>query len=107
MNNPATGQTIFNRRRAVQRALSGHWAGRLLRGELVTAPRLKNPAISKRLNDIILQAMAPDVARRYQRASDLLHDVLELRKPHTPRPPEAEVSRVAARPATAAEGAAR
>jgi serine/threonine-protein kinase len=79
---------------------------RLLRGELVTAPRLKNPAISKRLNDIILQAMAPDVARRYQRASDLLQDVLELRKPHTPRPPEAEGSRAAARPATPPEGVA-
>lgn len=79
---------------------------RLLRGELISAPRLKNPAISKRLNDIILQAMAPDVARRYQRASDLLQDVLDLRKPHTPRPPEAEPSRGAARPATPAEGAA-
>jgi serine/threonine protein kinase len=79
---------------------------RLLRGELITAPRLKNPAISKRLNDIILQAMAPDVTRRYQRASDLLQDVLELRKPHTPRSSEAGASRAAARPATPAEGPA-
>jgi len=30
-----------------------------MRGELVTAPRLKNPAIPKRLNDIVMRAMAP------------------------------------------------
>ena len=52
---------------------------RLMSGELVSPPRLKNPAIPKRLNDIILMAMAPDVASRYQRASDLLEDVLSLR----------------------------
>jgi serine/threonine-protein kinase len=58
---------------------------RLMRGELVSAPRLKNPAMPKRLNDIILKAMAPDIAGRYQRAADLLADVLsvahDLRRP--------------------------
>jgi serine/threonine-protein kinase len=58
---------------------------RLMRGELVTAPRLRNTSISKRLNDIVMQAMAPDVARRYQRAADLLEDLLELR-PQVRRP---------------------
>jgi serine/threonine-protein kinase len=58
---------------------------RLLRGELVTPPRLKNAAIPRRLNDIIMQAMAPEVAQRYQRASDLLSDILELR-PQVRRP---------------------
>jgi serine/threonine-protein kinase len=61
---------------------------RLVRGELVTAPRLRNPTIPRRLNDLILRAMAPDVASRYQRASDLLADVLELahelRRPPVP-----------------------
>ena len=50
---------------------------RLVRGELVTAPRLKNNRISKAVNDIVLKALAADPTRRYQRASDLLADVLE------------------------------
>lgn len=58
---------------------------RLMRGELVTAPRLRNASIPKRLNDIVLQAMAPDLTRRYQRAADLLEDLLELR-PQVRRP---------------------
>ena len=58
---------------------------RLLRGELVTPPKLKNAAIPRRLNDIVMQAMAPEVAQRYQRASDLLSDILELR-PQVRRP---------------------
>lgn len=75
---------------------------RLLRGELVTAPRLRNPEIPKRLNDIVLQAMAPDVARRYQRAADLLGDLLELRAPaRSPTPARpAEPARAATRPSS-------
>lgn len=49
---------------------------KLLTGELVTEPRLKNPVIPRRLNDIVLKAMAPQVADRYNRASDLLDDLL-------------------------------
>jgi serine/threonine-protein kinase len=56
---------------------------RLKRGELLTPPRLKNPKIPKALNDIVLKAMAPDVPARYQRASDVLDDVLAVRG--TPR----------------------
>lgn len=50
---------------------------KLMSGELVSPPRLKNPAIPKSINDIIMKAMAPDIAQRYQRASDLLEDVME------------------------------
>jgi hypothetical protein len=50
-------------------------------GELVSPPRLKNPNIPKALNDIVMRAMAPDVTTRYQRASDLLEDVLAARTP--------------------------
>jgi serine/threonine-protein kinase len=61
---------------------------KLMSGELVTAPRIKNPSIPKAINDIILRAMAPDVTARYQRASDVLDDVLAIRAPakarHTP-----------------------
>ncbi len=50
--------------------------GRLLTGELVSPPRLKNPVIPRRLNDIVMKALAPQVADRYTRASDLLDDLL-------------------------------
>jgi serine/threonine protein kinase len=52
---------------------------RLIRGDLVTPPRLKNHAIPRAINDIILRAMAPDVTGRYQRAADLLDDLLAAR----------------------------
>jgi eukaryotic-like serine/threonine-protein kinase len=58
---------------------------RLMSGELVSPPRLKNPAIPKALNDIVMRAMAPDVGARYQRASDLLEDVLAARVPAASR----------------------
>ncbi|HEX4348129.1 MAG TPA: protein kinase [Vicinamibacterales bacterium] len=52
---------------------------KLMRGELLTPPRLKNPKIPKAINDIILKAMSPDIPSRYQRATDLLDDVLAAR----------------------------
>jgi serine/threonine protein kinase len=52
---------------------------RLLRGDLVTGPRLKNPKVPKAINDIVLKAMAPEIHHRYQRAGDLLDDVLAAR----------------------------
>jgi len=65
---------------------------RLMRGDLVTAPRLRNPKIPASINDIVMKAMAPDVGARYQRAGDLVEDLLAARG--TPS------SRAAARPAT-------
>ncbi len=52
---------------------------RLMRGELVTAPRLRNPKIPKAVNDIVLKAMAPEVSQRYQRAGEVLDDILTFR----------------------------
>ncbi len=52
---------------------------RLMRGELVTAPRLKNPKIPSAISDIVVKAMAPEIHARYQRAGDLLDDVLAAR----------------------------
>ena len=49
--------------------------GRLRRGELLSPPRLRKPSIPKAFNDIVMKAMAPDLGNRYQRASDLLHDL--------------------------------
>jgi serine/threonine-protein kinase len=52
---------------------------RLMRGELTTPPRLKNPKLPKAISDIVMKAMAPEVTDRYQRASDLLDAVLSAR----------------------------
>src|SRR5712691_1802929 len=52
---------------------------RLMRGDMVSPPRTKNPKIPKALNDIIMKAMSPDIHSRYQRAGDLLEDVLAAR----------------------------
>ncbi len=61
--------------------------GKLMRGELVVAPRVKNSKIPKGISDIILRALAPDLTARYQRASDLLNDLLAARQPVGRRTP--------------------
>jgi serine/threonine-protein kinase len=67
---------------------------RLMSGELLTAPRLKNPKIPKSLNDIVLKAMAPEIPARYQRAGELLDDVLALREGGARRTPRATLAAV-------------
>jgi eukaryotic-like serine/threonine-protein kinase len=54
---------------------------RLMKGELITSPRLKNSKIPKAINDIVLRAMAPEIAARYQSAAELLNEVLAAREP--------------------------
>ena len=54
---------------------------KLMRGELVSPPRLKNKAIPKAISDIVLRALSPDLTVRYQRAAELLEDVLAQREP--------------------------
>ena len=73
---------------------------RLVRGELVTAPRVKNSRISKAVNDIVLKALAADATQRYQRASDLLADVLApapRRRAAVAAPREANVAEIQSR----------
>jgi serine/threonine-protein kinase len=53
---------------------------RLMKGELLSAPRLKNPKVPKAINDIVLKAMAPEIHARYQRAGELLDAVLAARR---------------------------
>jgi eukaryotic-like serine/threonine-protein kinase len=63
---------------------------RLMRGEMLTAPRLKNPKVPKAINAIVLKAMAPDIHNRYQRAAELLDDVLAARTSSPRRTPKSE-----------------
>ena len=53
---------------------------KLMSGELVTPPRMKNPELPREVNEIVMRALAPDVAQRYQRAADLLDAILGARK---------------------------
>src|SRR5258706_9708757 len=52
---------------------------KLMSGELVSPPRMKNAAIPKSISDIVMKALAPETTARYQRAADLLNDVLAAR----------------------------
>ena len=52
---------------------------RLMRGELVQSPRTRNRSIPVGIGNIVLQALQPDPAKRYQRAADLLQAVLAAR----------------------------
>jgi serine/threonine protein kinase len=62
---------------------------RLMRGELVTPPRIRNPKIPRAISDIVMTALAPEVPDRYQRAADLVDDILAARDRRAPRTPAA------------------
>src|SRR5687768_17316893 len=68
---------------------------RLFRTDLITPPRLRNPAIPKRVNDIVLKAMAPDLATRYGKASELIEELLDSRATGPMRRPGSELRQVA------------
>jgi len=74
---------------------------RLRRGELVTPPRERNSAIPKIIDDIVMRALSPNVGTRYQRAEDMLTDLLAARRSLVRKPPPA----VATPPAPAGAGA--
>ena len=65
---------------------------RLMRGDFLTSPRLKNPKIPKAINDIVMRAMAPEIHARYQRAGELLEEVLAARNRGARRPTPAAAS---------------
>lgn len=48
---------------------------KLMRGDLVRPPRLRNRAVPKPMNNIVMKALEPELSMRYQRASDLLADL--------------------------------
>jgi serine/threonine-protein kinase len=53
---------------------------RLMKGELVSSPRLRNPKIPSGIADIVMRALAPDLTVRYSRPSEVLEDVLAARE---------------------------
>jgi eukaryotic-like serine/threonine-protein kinase len=67
---------------------------RLRRGELVSPPRLKNPKIPRAIDAVVMRALAPEIHARYQRASELMDDVLAARgsivRRAAPRPTPAD-----------------
>jgi serine/threonine-protein kinase len=78
---------------------------RLRRGELVTPPRMRNPQIPGVIDDIVMKALAGSVSARYQRAEDLVSDLLRARSEVGARRPAAEAA-VAADVAAAPRGRA-
>jgi serine/threonine-protein kinase len=75
---------------------------RLRRGELVTPPRVKQPSIPAVIDQIVMRALSASVAARYQRAEDVVHDLLQARRELVRRPmapPEPAPAAAAARPA--------
>ena len=53
---------------------------RLMKGELVSSPRLRNPKIPSSIADIVMRALAPDLTVRYTRPSEVLEDVIAARE---------------------------
>jgi len=54
---------------------------KLMRGELASPPKLKNPKLPKAISDIVMKAIAADIPSRYQTAAALLDAVLAARTP--------------------------
>jgi serine/threonine-protein kinase len=73
---------------------------RLRRGELVSPPRLRNPAIPKAIDDVVMRSLAAEIGMRYQQAEDLLHDLLSARREVIRRPAEQVAASVPARTVT-------
>jgi serine/threonine-protein kinase len=70
---------------------------RLRRGELVVPPRQKQPHIPAVIDRIVMHALAPEVGARYQRADELVHDLLQARREIVRRVATPQPSAAAAR----------
>jgi serine/threonine-protein kinase len=80
---------------------------RLRTGELVRPLRTVNPAIPPVLDDIVMKTLAADVAGRYQRAEDLLTDLIKARPEIVKRPQSEPVAAAAAPRASSPRSAPR
>ena len=48
---------------------------RLMNGDLVRPPRLRNRSIPRALDDVVMTALAPELSNRYRRAAEMLDDL--------------------------------
>jgi serine/threonine-protein kinase len=62
---------------------------RLRRGELVSPVRRRNTAVPQAIDDVVMRALSPDVATRYQHPEELLSDILAARSEVIRRAPTA------------------
>jgi eukaryotic-like serine/threonine-protein kinase len=60
---------------------------KLMKGELASPPRLKNPKLPRVISDIVMKAIAADIPSRYQRAADLLEAILAAKNASAPKRP--------------------
>ena len=59
---------------------------RLRRGDLIEPLRVRLPQLPQVIDDIVMRSLAGDVGIRYQRAEDLLSDILNARRDVARRP---------------------
>jgi eukaryotic-like serine/threonine-protein kinase len=59
---------------------------RLRRGDLIEPLRVRLPHLPQVIDDIVMRSLAGDVGTRYQRAEDLLSDILNARRDVARRP---------------------
>ena len=78
---------------------------KLMSGELVSAPRLKNPNIPTRVSEIIMRAMAPHISERYKQANNVLADLLDGRPENSVRKTHANQTSNNERPLSASSHA--
>src|SRR4029078_3836004 len=63
---------------------------RLRRGDLIRPPRSRNAPLPTAIDEIEMHALSGEVNARYQRAEDLLNDMLRARRELVrPKPPAA------------------
>ncbi len=60
--------------------------GKLMRGGLVKPPHERNARIPRGVSAVVMRALAPTIAERYQRAGELLEDLLAARAHTMGRP---------------------
>lgn len=60
---------------------------RLKRGELVSPMHSRLSTVPRIIDDIVMKALSPDIGTRYQRAEDMLNDLLAARRELVRRPP--------------------
>ena len=80
---------------------------RLRSGELVRHPRRLNDAIPPELDDVVMKAVAPELADRYKKTAELVTDLSDIQAARRPRPTRAVKRRTAAASAGRAPGAPR